>query len=159
VSISLFLLDVGLLFLVDYLRPEWIIPFKSPFDRFLESFSGSLISLVTFTLAMFVLIASYDRERKNLAASNERLHHSLDEIRTLQGLLPICAWCKKVRDDEGLWTQLEQYFTERTDLAFTHGLCPDCAKEQTGQLKDELPTLEELRAGRGLAAFRDRPPS
>ncbi len=48
------------------------------------------------------------------------------EVRTLSGLLPICAWCKKLRDDEGYWKSVEQYIGERTKAEFTHGVCPEC---------------------------------
>jgi len=50
----------------------------------------------------------------------------LKEVRTLSGLLPICAWCKKLRDDEGYWKSVEQYIGERTKAEFTHGMCPEC---------------------------------
>jgi hypothetical protein len=48
------------------------------------------------------------------------------EIKTLSGLLPVCAWCKKVRDDGGYWEQIEKYISSRTRASFTHGICPDC---------------------------------
>ena len=48
--------------------------------------------------------------------------------KTLTGLLPICAWCKKIRDDQGCWRQIEAYVGEHPEASFTHGLCPDCAK-------------------------------
>ena len=51
------------------------------------------------------------------------------EINTLSGLLPVCAWCKKVRDDRGYWEQLETYISHRTDASFTHGICPECQKQ------------------------------
>jgi hypothetical protein len=50
------------------------------------------------------------------------------EIKTLRGIVPICAHCKKVRDDKGYWTQVESYVAKHTEAAFSHGLCPDCAK-------------------------------
>lgn len=50
------------------------------------------------------------------------------EINTLTGLLPVCAWCKKVRDDQGYWDQIERYISVRTKAVFSHGICPDCAK-------------------------------
>jgi phosphoserine phosphatase RsbU/P len=52
-----------------------------------------------------------------------------EEIKTLQGLIPICASCKKVRDDEGLWSQIESYIEHRSDALFSHGICPDCLEE------------------------------
>ncbi len=64
-------------------------------------------------------------EQKRLIAELERAGA---EIKQLGGLLPICAWCKKVRDDEGYWQQIEQFICEHTDATFTHGICPECAR-------------------------------
>ena len=55
-----------------------------------------------------------------------RLHRARLEIRTLEGIIPICAACKKVRDDEGFWARVEDYVAKRTPAQFSHGLCPDC---------------------------------
>lgn len=57
----------------------------------------------------------------------DRLHDALARIKTLKGLLPICASCKKVRDDKGYWNQIEEYVRDRSDAEFSHGLCPECA--------------------------------
>lgn len=54
------------------------------------------------------------------------LQRALDEVRTLQGIFPICMHCKKVRNDEGLWEQIDAYFQERSLAEFSHGICPDC---------------------------------
>ena len=56
------------------------------------------------------------------------LRRALDEVTTLRGLIPICAWCKKVRDDHGSWQQLEEFLSERTQATFTHGMCADCER-------------------------------
>src|SRR5450759_3473266 len=56
------------------------------------------------------------------------LRRALDEVTTLRGLIPICAWCKKVRDDEGYWQQLEEFLSDRTQATFTHGMCAECAR-------------------------------
>lgn len=64
-----------------------------------------------------------EMERKQLI---RELKKALAEVKTLSGLLPICSFCKKVRDDRGYWNQIESYITEHSDLFFTHGLCPDC---------------------------------
>jgi PAS domain S-box-containing protein len=70
-------------------------------------------------------------ERKRMEEERERmiadLQRALSDIRTLKGMLPICASCKKIRDDQGYWNQIEQYIQERSEAEFTHGLCPDCA--------------------------------
>lgn len=57
---------------------------------------------------------------------------SKDEIKTLKGLLPICASCKQIRDDQGFWFQVEDYISKNTDAAFTHSICPDCMEELYG---------------------------
>ncbi|MGD0743918.1 MAG: GAF domain-containing protein [Verrucomicrobiota bacterium] len=57
------------------------------------------------------------------------LADALNHVRTLQGLLPICAWCKRIRDDEGYWAQLEAYFHKSTGVDFTHGICPECLEK------------------------------
>lgn len=61
-----------------------------------------------------------------LCLSNEALKKALTEVKQLQGLLPICSCCKKVRDDQNYWHMIESYLAKHTNLAFTHGLCPDC---------------------------------
>jgi GAF domain-containing protein len=65
---------------------------------------------------------------EDLDKRNEELELALSEIRTLQGYLPICTSCKKIRDDKGYWNQIESYISEHSDVLFSHGLCPDCAK-------------------------------
>jgi K+-sensing histidine kinase KdpD len=60
------------------------------------------------------------------------------EVNMLSGLLPICAYCKKIRDESNEWMAVEQYITQRSDASFTHGVCPECAKKHFGQyLKDK----------------------
>jgi DNA-binding response OmpR family regulator len=57
------------------------------------------------------------------------LRTALEEVKTLRGLIPICAWCKQIRDVQGLWHEVEAYLREHTEADFTHGLCPACRKE------------------------------
>ena len=66
------------------------------------------------------------------------LKKALADVKTLSGMLPICAWCKKVRDDEGYWQKIEAYFKSHSDLDFTHGICNDCAKKQYPDLYTQL---------------------
>jgi CheY-like chemotaxis protein len=60
---------------------------------------------------------------------NQELQAALDRVKTLEGIIPICAKCKKVREDDGFWTQVEKYIADHTGALFSHGLCPDCARE------------------------------
>lgn len=70
-------------------------------------------------------------EQKNIELEklNHTLQSALAEVKTLSGLLPICASCKKIRDDNGYWNQIEAYMSKKTDVQFTHGICPDCVKK------------------------------
>ncbi len=72
-------------------------------------------------------------ERKHAEAEREQLikelQQALSDIKTLSGLVPICASCKKIRDDKGYWTQVEAYIQEHSQARFSHGLCPDCMKK------------------------------
>lgn len=100
-----------------------------------EDVNALIDRLVTFIHAERFLRDEVEQERARLVEAKTQLEHTLAEVKTLQGLMPICAWCKKIRDDEGLWTQIEQYVTEHTDAKFTHGLCPECAKTQLAEFR------------------------
>jgi len=64
-----------------------------------------------------------------LAAKVEELLQALEQIKTLRGIVPICANCKKVRDDQGYWSQVEVYVHNHTEAEFSHGICPECVKK------------------------------
>lgn len=70
--------------------------------------------------------------QKQLQEKNAQLEEALANIKTLKGLLPICANCKKIRDDQGYWNQLESYIEKHSDASFSHGLCPDCMEALYG---------------------------
>jgi DNA-binding NtrC family response regulator len=82
-----------------------------------------------------VRVIRYSIERNELLV---RLEMSLKEIKTLRGLLPMCAWCKNVRDDKGYWRKVEEYITELTGTFLTHGICPDCYEKFRMQNPDFL---------------------
>lgn len=62
------------------------------------------------------------------------LQEALASVKTLSGLLPICASCKKIRNDDGYWTLVETYVSQHSDAEFSHGICPDCGKKLYGDL-------------------------
>ena len=66
---------------------------------------------------------------ESLESKNAALEEAMHSVKTLSGMLPICANCKKIRDDQGYYQQIEHYITEHSEAEFTHGICPDCAKE------------------------------
>ncbi len=63
-----------------------------------------------------------------LAHKIKELYQALDQVKTLRGIVPICASCKKIRDDKGYWNQVEVYVRNHTEAEFSHGICPDCMK-------------------------------
>jgi YesN/AraC family two-component response regulator len=70
-------------------------------------------------------IQKYNEEREKLILE---LQEANAKVKTLSGFLPICASCKKIRDDKGYWNQIETYISEHSEALFSHGICPDCAK-------------------------------
>lgn len=91
---------------------------------------------VTVHLLVRRLVEAQARLRAKDRRLVAQLQQALDNLRTLQGLIPICAHCKKVRDDEGYWQQVEHYVEERSSAEFTHGICPECAVEARRELED-----------------------
>ncbi len=75
-----------------------------------------------------------ERERERLI---EELRSALAEVKVLSGLLPICAWCKKIRDDAGYWNRIEDYIAQHSNATFTHGICSECLKKQCGTQSSE----------------------
>lgn len=92
-----------------------------------EKFSGSVIILSDITDRI-------DAENKIRAQKNE-LQKALSDIKRLRGILPICASCKKIRNDDGYWDQVEIYISEHSEAEFSHGLCPDCINKLYPDLK------------------------
>ncbi|MCH7619764.1 MAG: hypothetical protein IH880_08370, partial [Candidatus Marinimicrobia bacterium] len=84
------------------------------------------LAAVWVTSILIVFWKRSEEERVRLASV---LTESEEEVKILSGLLPICASCKKIRDDEGLWNQVEEYIHEHSEAQFSHGLCPDCMKK------------------------------
>ena len=75
---------------------------------------------------------------KELMETVEELRKAMAEVKRLSGLLPICAHCKKVRDDEGYWHQVELYVMKRADVRFSHGICPDCVRKLYPEIAERV---------------------
>ena len=73
-----------------------------------------------------------------LEKSNQELQRALSEIKNLQGILPICSSCKRIRDDQGSWQQVESYVTKHSQASFSHAICPECEKEYYKELNSLL---------------------
>ena len=81
----------------------------------------------------FIVVVYLISAEKIISDNNKiligKLQKSLDEIKTLSGLLPICSACKKIRDDDGYWKQIEHYISEYTEAKFSHSICPVCKEK------------------------------
>ena len=94
-----------------------------------------------------MLLAAAVAERKRVEQERitliVELELALNEIKTLRGLLPLCAWCKKIRNDQGFWQGLEDYLRTHSEAQFTHGMCPDCLESQLAALAGKGPDRTE----------------
>lgn len=114
----------------------------------LPEFIGAFLFLIPLNFLGIAMLRAINRTRRGaylaLMASRRdnlekeqliaRLHSALGEVKTLEGLIPICAKCHKIRDDKGFWERIEKYIQDRTEAHFSHSLCPDCAKSLYGGL-------------------------
>ena len=95
--------------------------------------------LILFGLSLVAWAFHHWRVRQMAAREKElaeRIGRAMADIQVLQALLPLCGHCHKVRDDQGYWQQVEIYVSERSDVEFTHGMCPDCARRFIAELED-----------------------
>lgn len=93
----------------------------------------------TVTADLLLKAMHYGIERNRIQREKERLiaelRNALEKVRTLSGMLPICAWCKKVRDDTGYWEQIEKYISNHSGALFTHSICPECMTKVGGEIE------------------------
>jgi len=95
-------------------------------DYLIKDHQRNYLHVMPITVKNAIERYGMERERERLITE---LQNAITDIKTLRGLLPICARCKKIRDDKGYWNHIEKYIQEHTDAQFTHGYCPDCARE------------------------------
>ncbi len=101
----------------------------NPYGYIIKPYNNSELRL-TIEIALVKHAAA--RERDKLIKALEK---SLEEIKRLSGLLPICAKCKRIRDKQDNWHEIEEYISEHSEADFSHGLCPDCARVLYPELK------------------------
>jgi hypothetical protein len=100
------------------------------YDTALYSPGKKLVAVVMFDITeRKQLENALDIEKEESEKLIEKLKVSMENVKALSGLLPICAHCKHIRDDEGYWHQVEVYIRDRTEAEFSHGICPKCMKE------------------------------
>ncbi len=91
---------------------------------------------------LFARNIRYSIERKQILDERDmliaQLQDALENIKTLKGMVPICAYCKKIRNDKGFWEQIEAYVTEHTGAEFSHGICDECHKKILQDLEKDV---------------------
>lgn len=111
-------------------------------------FGGVILSVIALVFLYSVnlrvkkdhlMIEQKNSELKDL---NDELQSKIGEVNLLSGLLPICANCKKIRDDDGEWEPMERYISNRSEAKFSHGICPDCMLALYGKVMKKLPRAE-----------------
>jgi len=80
-------------------------------------------------LIAFFTTSRVRQDEKMLRAERDNLQKALAEIKTLHGILPICSFCKQIRDEKGQWKKMEEYIQEHSDANFSHGICQDCLEK------------------------------
>jgi len=124
--------------MISYLGFPITLPDKTPFGTIcvLDNKENSYSQLYITLIQNFRNIIETDLEllyaNYLLGEKNKQLSDYIFEIQTLRKILPICANCKKVRDDKGYWNQLEEYFSKHSDIQFSHGLCENCEEKLYG---------------------------
>lgn len=119
-----------------------------------DTLSGHVYSTAVYTfwntiirtISFLIIGWSVQKIHALLAAEKQKteaLRRAMSEIKVLRGLLPICAQCKKIRDDQGNWQQLETHIKKHSEADFTHSICPECAKKLYPELYDGKGNLNE----------------
>ncbi len=128
--IGLLLIIVGSIFCAEALVMFVLSFFPDVSLLEIMFYDAAMLSVLVFPSVYFFVF-------RPVEAYTCELEQALAEIRILREIIPICAWCKKVRDDKGYWHKVETYISERTDAEFTHGICPECAKKAPSKQRSE----------------------
>jgi|GEM_PF-7007068 len=121
-----------------------------PYEKFktftfrdvIKKYWGEILASLVVIVVIMVFMAK-------IVGLNRSLKKALSEVQTLQGFIPICATCKKIRDDKGYWNRLEAYFEAHSDASFSHGICPECTEKLYGH---EDWYIEMKQKKRGLSS-------
>lgn len=82
--------------------------------------------------------------RKSACRRKDKLQNTRDEMKTLHvDIIPICSYCKQIKDDEGIWRKIEKYIREHSEAVFSHGICPDCMKKYYPNIPASVDTENE----------------
>lgn len=115
------------------------------YDYLIKDHQRNYLKVLPLTVANAIKRKEMEDAHKRMEEEREKLiaelQESLTKVKTLRGLIPICASCKKVRNDKGYWDEVESYVSKYSDAVFSHGICPDCLEklypEQYKRLKEK----------------------
>jgi hypothetical protein len=129
-KILLALLLTGIFIFLTFYDTHHSIPF--PLDNQVINIM-KVLNIVSLVAAFSMLVYYYNDTILKIESKNNKLiselKFALENVKELKGLIPICASCKKIRDDGGYWHQVEEYIREHSDVEFSHGLCQECMSE------------------------------
>jgi hypothetical protein len=107
----------------------------------LKAFSAPMLPWSFAFMILSALIGLFwgkiKQTEKEKSETIVKLNKALEEVKTLSGFLPICASCKKIRDDKGYWNQIEAYISEHSAAEFSHGICPECIEKLYPDIYDD----------------------
>ncbi len=128
--------DVPVIFLTAYADRETVIRVREtePFGYLLKPFDEQLLRI---NVDVSLYKNRMDKEREVL---RRELAETQAEVKTLSGLLPICAHCKKIRNDSGYWEQIDSYISKHSEAQFSHGICSECFEHHHPEIHDHLIT-------------------
>lgn len=126
VGFAVFFSELTIMWVLHFLK------FSPAMETIWDSIILTLLVIPVLYLSIYRPMARHIHTLQLIRADRERLIAELqdadEQVKTLSGLLPICAWCKKIRDPEGKWSEIEEYVQMHTDADFTHSICPECRK-------------------------------
>lgn len=135
----------------DYPSTEVIIlTGNATLDSAIEAANSGAFSYLTKPYEIVQLMLNIKRalEKQQAKEDQERLilelKSALSKVKQLEGIIPICSYCKRIRDDKKSWQQLEGYITEHSEALFSHGICPECATRVNRENLQEIERLKRL---------------
>lgn len=105
---------------------KFIIIGDTKYQTVLEEILGYLLGFLLLAAGFRKWLPKIIEHEKQV---RNKLEKAVEEVETLQGILPICSHCKQIRDDKGYWQQVEKYIHDRSEAEFSHSICPNCAKK------------------------------
>lgn len=142
IALGLSALFIG--FLEAYYYFVQKVPFVEDFIDWLMGMAVAIVLIIIIFRYVGRLQSRLEQEiivRKQAEEEREKniveLQKALAEVKVLQGIIPICASCKKIRDDKGFWQQVEVYIRDHSEVEFSHGLCPECLKKLYPEFYEE----------------------